>query len=82
MSWFVYIIRCSDNSLYTGITTDVKRRFDQHKNNKGAKYFYAHTPVKVVYIETAMNRSIASKRESAIKKLSVDKKRQLFSDLG
>jgi len=78
MSWFIYMIHCSDNSLYTGITTDPARRFNEHKNNKGAKYFYSHTPVKIVYIEIATDRSNASKREFAIKKLSAHKKKLLI----
>jgi len=72
------MIRCSDNSLYTGITTDPKRRFIEHKNLKGAKYFYAHTPIKIVYIEMAKGRSEASKREYAIKKLTAIKKQSLI----
>jgi len=72
------MIRCSDNSLYTGITTDPKRRFLEHKNHKGAKYFYAHKPVKLVYIEMVKNRSEASKREYAIKKLTANNKQLLI----
>jgi putative endonuclease len=74
MPWFVYIIRCTDNALYTGITTDLQRRFNAHKNKKGAKYFYAHTPSEIVYTETAKDRSNATKRELSIKKLSHSKK--------
>jgi len=73
-NWLVYIILCSDKSLYTGITTDVERRFLQHKNKKGAKYFYGRAPLKVVFTESEHDRSTASKREIAIKKLSHDKK--------
>jgi putative endonuclease len=72
------MIRCSDNSLYTGITTDPKRRFIEHKNHQGAKYFYAHRPVKLVYMEIAKNRSEASIREYSIKKLTVNKKQLLI----
>ncbi len=79
MSWFIYIIRCSDNSLYTGISTDPQRRFRQHNNHQGAKYFYSHKAVKLVYIEKAINRSTASKRERFIKTLSVSKKQLLIS---
>jgi len=77
-NWFVYIIRCSDNSLYTGISTDPQRRFKEHKNHQGAKYFYAHAPLEFVYIESADNRSIATKRELKIKKLSAQKKQFLI----
>jgi putative endonuclease len=70
MNWQVYIIVCTDNSLYTGITTDVERRFSEHIAGKqGARYFHGRTPEKVVYLESAHNRSTASKREAAIKKL-------------
>ncbi|MFK5986137.1 MAG: GIY-YIG nuclease family protein [Pseudomonadota bacterium] len=79
LDWFIYIICCTDKSLYTGITTDVKRRFQEHKNHRGAKYFYSHEPLAMVYIESIANRSLASKREYFIKKLSVIKKQQLIS---
>ena len=72
------MIRCSDNSLYTGISTDPKRRFNEHKNHQGAKYFYSHKPIEMVYIEIANNRSEATKREITIKKLAVMKKQQLI----
>jgi len=78
MPWFIYIILCSDNSLYTGISTDPKRRFKEHKNTKGAKYFYGRSPLKIVHIETQPDRSLASKREAAIKKLTTKKKHILI----
>jgi len=78
-NWYVYIIMCSDDSLYTGITTDVKRRFTQHKNKTGAKYFYGREPVKIVHIEQGFDRSSASRREYEIKHYSRDKKIKLFS---
>jgi putative endonuclease len=77
-NWFVYIILCSDNSLYTGITTDINKRFEQHKNKKGAKYFYSRSPRKVIYTEDNHDRSSASKREYEIKQYSRDKKLQLI----
>ncbi len=77
-NWFVYIILCSDDSLYTGITTDIDKRFEQHKNKKGAKYFYGRSPKKVIYIEDNHDRSSASKREYEIKQYSRDKKQQLI----
>jgi len=64
----VYIIRCADDSLYTGITTDVARRFAEHKEGKGARYTRARGAVKVVYVEKYKNRSMASKREAEIKR--------------
>jgi putative endonuclease len=69
--WYVYIVKCSDESLYTGITVDVNRRIEEHNNStKGAKYTRSKRPVHLVYSETQADRSSASKRESAIKKLS------------
>ena len=69
--WYVYIVKCSDNSLYTGITVDLERRVEEHNtSNKGAKYTKSRRPVHLVYSETHQDRSSASKRESAIKKLS------------
>lgn len=76
-NWIVYIIQASDNSYYTGITTDLERRWLQHSSNKGAKYFRGRSPVKIVYREEGFNRSTASIREAAIKKLSRKKKLQL-----
>lgn len=71
MTWSVYIIEASDNSLYTGITTDVERRFEQHVSGKGgARFFRGRSPKTVRYIEASVNRSSASIREAAIKKLS------------
>jgi putative endonuclease len=68
-NWVVYIILCSDSSLYTGITNDLPRRFRQHFDRQGAKYFRARKPEKVVYVEDGHNRSTASKREFEIKRL-------------
>ena len=70
-AWFVYIVECSDKSLYTGITVDLDRRVLEHNtSNKGAKYTRPRRPVQLVYSETYEDRSSASKRESVIKKLS------------
>jgi len=69
MDWQVYIILCSDDSLYTGITLDVTRRLEQHAGQGGAKYFRGRRPKQVVYLEKGHSRSSASKREAAIKKL-------------
>ncbi len=77
--WFVYILRCADNSLYTGITTDIVRREKEHNDGKlGAKYTRARQPVFVVYQEAHNSRSEASKREIAIKKLSKNNKEKLL----
>lgn len=73
--WTVYIIRASDNSLYTGITTDLTRRFQQHLEGVGAKYFHrGRRPEQVIYRELAEDRSAASKREVQLKKLSRQEK--------
>lgn len=80
MSYFVYILECSDQTLYTGITTDLKKRLDEHNgSDKGAKYTRVRRPVKIVYTEEAENRSLASKREYAIKKLTRMKKLELIN---
>jgi len=79
MSWYTYIILCSDDSLYTGISNEPKRRFGEHQNGNGAKYFYARKPLQIVYLEALQNRSLASKREAQIKKLKAKQKRQLIT---
>ena len=74
MDWHVYIIICSDSSLYTGITTDLARRFQQHADGHGAKYFRSRQPLRVVYLEGNHTRSTAGKRELQIKQMTrVDK---------
>ena len=74
------MLECSDGTLYTGITTDLERRLDEHNtSNKGAKYTRARRPVVLVYFEEVENRSLASKREFSIKKMSRTKKINLFS---
>ncbi len=78
--WSVYILRCADNSLYTGVTTDVRRRLDEHNGlaKNGAKYTRNRQPVKLVYQENAASRSEACKRELAIKSLNKSQKEQLI----
>ena len=79
MSYFVYILKCSDNTFYTGITTDVKRRVDEHNSSdKGAKYTKIRRPVALVYQEISQDRSSASKREYAIKKLTRKEKMEII----
>ena len=78
MNWQVYIILCKDNSLYTGITTAVQRRFAQHLAGTGAKYFRGHSPLRLVYLEEGHDRSSASRREAEIKKLRPKDKRRLI----
>jgi len=79
MDWTVYIIRCDDDSLYTGITTDLERRFQEHCDQPcGAKYFSGRKPLEVVFMENGHTRSSASRREAAIKKLRRDEKIELI----
>ncbi len=77
--WFLYLIRCNDNSLYTGITTDVKRRFQEHleNENKGSKYLRGKAPLKLVLRKKIGNKSLASKVEAKIKTLPKVKKELL-----
>jgi len=79
VSWFVYILSCSDGSLYTGITTECERREKQHNAGKGAKYTRVRLPVTMVYQEVAEDRSAASKREYQIKQLSRKQKLAMIS---
>jgi len=79
MNWQVYIIRCSDTTLYTGITNDLPRRYRQHADCRGARYFRGRRPVEVVYLESGHNRVSASRREAAIKKLPRCDKIKLLS---
>jgi putative endonuclease len=77
--WWVYIIRASDDSLYTGISTDVERRFKEHVDGRvGARYFYGRKPTCVVYREHGHTRSSASQREFAIKSMSRKQKLDLI----
>jgi putative endonuclease len=81
--WSVYIIRCDDGSLYTGISTDVDRRFVEHRGSqRGARYFGGRTPVEVVYRESGHSRSSAAQREASIKKLSRAGKLELIENRG
>lgn len=79
--WSVYMIRCDDGSLYTGVSTDVERRFREHLDTpRGAKFFSGRKPLEVVYREADHTRSSAAKREAAIKKLSRDSKLRLIRE--
>jgi putative endonuclease len=77
MSWSLYIIKCRDRSLYTGITTDILRRLKEHNTKKGGFYTRNKLPVELVYQEPMRNRSQALKREAAIKKMTRKQKIQL-----
>ncbi|MFK7731288.1 MAG: GIY-YIG nuclease family protein [Pseudomonadales bacterium] len=78
--WTVYIIEASDNSLYTGISTDVERRWQEHMSGKtGAKFFRGRKPRRLVYQQSVGDRSQASQLEAEIKKLSRAKKLELIA---
>ena len=77
-AWYVYILRCSDGTLYTGSTDDVQRRLAVHNSGKGAKYTRGRTPVEVVYSEECEGYSAALKREYAIKQLTRQQKMELI----
>ncbi|MFA6197175.1 MAG: GIY-YIG nuclease family protein [Sulfurimonas sp.] len=80
MSYFVYILKCSDGTLYTGIAKDVNKRVNEHNtSDKGAKYTKMRRPVELLYTEKSEDRSSASKRECVIKKLSREKKLSLIN---
>ncbi|MFB3091444.1 MAG: GIY-YIG nuclease family protein [Gammaproteobacteria bacterium] len=80
-SWFVYIVRCADNTLYTGIAKDVERRILEHNSDdiSGAKYTKARRPVALVYQEACDSRSAASKREYEIRQLGRKGKEELLN---
>ena len=79
MNWQVYIILCTDNSLYTGIPRNIDRRIQQHAASKGAKYFRGRKPQQLIYLESEHTRSSASRREAAIKKLKRPQKEALIA---
>ena len=76
--WYVYMLRCGDDSLYTGSTTDVQRRFQEHRSGTGTRYTRSRPPVTLVYTEAAADRSAAQRREAAIKKLPRAQKLKLI----
>ncbi|NQZ52928.1 MAG: GIY-YIG nuclease family protein [Piscirickettsiaceae bacterium] len=78
--WFVYIIEAENGHFYTGITTDIKRRFSEHQSKQGgARFFHTSSAKKIVFQEPHPDRSSASKREAAIKKLSRQAKKELIA---
>lgn len=77
---YIYILKCKDNSLYTGYTTNLYRRFRMHSLGKGAKYTRGRRPVKLVYYEKFNDKISAQKREYAIKQLTRDKKNLLIEN--
>lgn len=79
--WKIYIVRCSDGTLYTGITTDLERRIAEHNDSaKGAKYTKGRGPVELVYFKDAKDKSEASKEEYRIKNLNREEKLKLLAD--
>ena len=76
--WYLYILRCKDGSLYTGITTDVEKRLEAHRAGKGAKYTRGRGPLELVYKEECGDHSEALKREAEIKRLPRDEKLKLI----
>ena len=79
MAWHVYIIECSDGSLYTGITNDLDRRITAHNDGRGAKYTKSRRPVRLRYSELAADRKNATQREYAIKSLRKAEKMRLIT---
>ncbi|MDD2652431.1 MAG: GIY-YIG nuclease family protein [Sulfurimonas sp.] len=80
--WYVYILRCGDDTLYTGITTDLDRRVYEHNNSpKAAKYTRIRRPLELIYFESCEHKSRASKREYEIKRLSRTEKLFLASSM-
>lgn len=78
--WFLYILRCADSSLYTGITKDLERRFKSHSEGKGARYTRTRRPLERVYEEPCRSRTEALTRECAVKALSKSKKLALIDN--
>lgn len=79
-SWFVYILRCTDGTLYSGITTDISRRCRQHNDGKASRYTRSRRPVRLVYQETHPDRGSALRREAAIKALSRSQKMAIIRE--
>jgi len=77
--WFVYIVRCADRTLYTGVTTDAHRRVAEHNRGRGARYTRSRAPVRLVYLERASDRGAALRREHEIKLMPATAKRRMIS---
>jgi predicted GIY-YIG superfamily endonuclease len=78
-AWFVYILECADYTLYTGITIDLERRLDAHRQGTASRYTRSRLPVELVYAETQPDRAAALQREAAIKKLDRSAKQRLVA---
>ena len=79
-TWYLYILRCRDDSLYTGITTDVEKRLEAHRSGKGAKYTRGRSPLELVYRESCGSHSDALKREHQVKMLTREEKQNLIRE--
>ena len=77
-NWIVYMLRCSDGSLYTGVTTDLKRRFEEHTSGNGSKYVRSRLPASVAYVELGHDQSSALSREAEIKSMTKQEKESLL----
>ena len=78
VDWKIYIVKCSDDTYYTGITNDLTARINKHNSGKGAKYTKTRTPVQLMYSETVLTKSEALKREYQIKRLTRKQKEELI----
>ena len=78
--WYLYILRCGDGTLYTGITNDIEKRLEAHRTGKGAKYTRGRGPLELIYQETCESHSRALKRELEVKKLSRLQKEQMIKN--
>ena len=79
-NWYLYILRCKDDTLYTGITTDVEKRLEAHRSGKGAKYTRGRSPLELVYRESCSSHSDALKREHQVKMLTREEKQNLIRE--
>ena len=78
MNWLIYMLECSDNSIYTGITNNLEERLKKHESGNGAKYLRGRLPIKLIHKEVFISRSEATKREILIKKMSKKEKEKLI----
>jgi predicted GIY-YIG superfamily endonuclease len=81
-AWLLYVLKCRDNTLYTGITTDISRRVRQHRSGTASRYTRSRLPVMLIFSEPCRNRAHALKKEYAMKQLSRKKKEEYIRDHG
>ena len=82
MTWFVYLLRCSDNSLYCGVTNDLQKRVEKHSTGKGAKYTRSRLPVELVWQSSGTDKSTAHKAEYFVKQHNKRDKEELLAGRG